>query len=421
MRIITALILLFICSVRELHAAPTNQYENLHARYLTTRNRDPQIEQPQLWRDLARQYRAFREKRPNDTNAALAALDEAVLWQGVFSTSQDATELEACKSALEFILRKYPEGDYADDALLRLADLSAQFEDDSVKARNLYQQVLDEYPKSDMALVAAQRLEAFQQSKPLQSAEVDSGSADQVRASASSAAGISGKSVIVLDPGHGGEDFGSRGKQGLLEKDVVLAVALTLERLLIERLGVQVHLTRRRDIFIPLEQRTSFANSVKADIFLSLHVNASESSKLNGLEVYYLDNTGDQGSLKLAERENIHSPVAGVGSDLQFILSDLIQTAKVDDSLILGQELYGSMLSSLKSNYSDIRGIGVKKAPFYVLVGAHMPCILVEMFFIDHPVDGRRLASSKFREDLSEALFLGIRKYLEHQSFKRAE
>lgn len=220
---------------------------------------------------------------------------------------------------------------------------------------------------------------------------------------------------VVLDAGHGGDDFGAVGPNGLLEKDIVLEVALELEPLLRENLGAQVFLTRRVDHALSLAERTAMANDVEADLFISLHVNASRKKRAYGLEVYYLDNTDDSSSVKLAERENTTASAGRLPGDLEFMLSDLIQNAKMDDSIVLAHTVGRSIYRRLSPEWRSIRYLGVKKAPFHVLVGAHMPCILVEMFFVDHVRDAAKLARRDFRRELAYGLYAGILDYIGRQ------
>jgi N-acetylmuramoyl-L-alanine amidase len=133
---------------------------------------------------------------------------------------------------------------------------------------------------------------------------------------------------------------------------------------------------------------------------------------LTGLETYYLDNTDDQASRKLAERENGVTS-GGDLDDLSFIVSDLIQSGKLEDSILLSRVVDGSLRARALRFYPEGRSLGVKKAPFFVLVGAHMPCSLIELFFIDNPQDARQLADSDFRDTLARALADGIARFLD--------
>ena len=213
---------------------------------------------------------------------------------------------------------------------------------------------------------------------------------------------------IVLDPGHGGKDPGAIGVGGLAEKDIVLAVAKKLAAKL-ESQGINVVLTRKDDRYVPLEDRTAIANAENADLFISLHVNASPNAEARGLETYYLDNTTDEAARRLAARENGTSQK--YISDLQFILSDMTQNMKLEDSISLAHRLQGSMVGHMNKVVAEIRDLGVKKALFYVLVGARMPSVLVEMFFITNRTEGSALAKQEVQDTMVEALMDGIKQY----------
>ena len=216
---------------------------------------------------------------------------------------------------------------------------------------------------------------------------------------------------IVLDPGHGGKDPGAIGVDGIAEKDIVLAVAKKLAAKLRQEMGVQVILTRSDDRFIALEDRTAVANAQQADLFVSLHMNASPNSEARGLETYYLDKTTDEASLRLAARENATSRKNV--SDLQFILSDMTQNLKLEDSISLAHHIQHSLVDSMSKNIAEVKDLGVKKALFYVLVGARMPSVLVEMFFITNKTEGRAMSQESYQNAVVDALYDGIVKYNE--------
>jgi N-acetylmuramoyl-L-alanine amidase len=216
---------------------------------------------------------------------------------------------------------------------------------------------------------------------------------------------------IVLDPGHGGKDSGAIGVGGVAEKDIVLSVAKRLAKKLKNEMGVDVVLTRRDDTFIPLEDRTAIANAEEADLFISLHTNASPNAGGRGIETYYLDNTTDEAALRLAARENATSR-KGV-TDLQFILSDLTQNSKLEDSISLAHRLQSALVSVVGQKHGEVRDLGVKKAQFFVLVGAKMPSVLVELFFVTNKDDARALQRSSYQEAIIEALYQGIKRYNE--------
>ena len=214
---------------------------------------------------------------------------------------------------------------------------------------------------------------------------------------------------IVLDPGHGGKDPGAIGSTGIAEKDVVLAVAKKLARRLKTELGVQVVLTRHDDRFVPLEDRTALANNENADLFISLHVNASPNGEARGIETYYLDNTTDEAAIRLAARENGTS--RRNISDLQFILSDMTQNMKLEDSITLAHRLQGALIGGMSKVSAEVKDLGVKKALFHVLVGARMPSVLVEMLFITNRAEANMMSQESNQDALVESLFEGIQKF----------
>jgi N-acetylmuramoyl-L-alanine amidase len=214
---------------------------------------------------------------------------------------------------------------------------------------------------------------------------------------------------VVLDPGHGGKDPGASGPGGIAEKEIVLSIAKKLAVKLKTEMGTEVVLTRKDDRFVPLEDRTLLANSQDADLFISLHVNASPNADAKGIETYYLDNTTDEAAIRLAARENATSRKNI--SDLQFILSDMMQNMKLEDSITLAHRLQAALVSGMGKFMGDVKDLGVKKALFHVLVGARMPSVLVEMFFITNKNESRAMADPNYQDAMVDALFEGIQKY----------
>ena len=227
---------------------------------------------------------------------------------------------------------------------------------------------------------------------------------------------------VVIDAGHGGHDTGTIGPKGLMEKDLVLDVALRLGKLVQQRLVAEVIYTRSTDTFIPLEQRTKIANNEKADLFISIHANSSPTSSATGVETYYFNFTSDQNSLNLATRENASS------NSSIFQLNDLLHkavlNAKVEESREFAQRVENSLyVMSARMNKSS-RDRGVKKAPFVVLIGATMPSILAEVGFVSNPHDERLLRREDQRQKIAESLFKGLSGYatsLSHDELARVK
>jgi N-acetylmuramoyl-L-alanine amidase len=219
-----------------------------------------------------------------------------------------------------------------------------------------------------------------------------------------------GVKKIVIDPGHGGKDPGAIAF-GLKEKDIVLDIAKKLAPVIAKELGCEVLLTRESDVFISLEERTAIANSENADLFVSLHINAHTLANVRGIETYYLNLTADAEAMRVAAREN--STSTHQMSDLQDILSDIMKNSKMSESSRLAQQVHNSILAKAKTNgFGDIRNLGVKQAPFYVLIGAEMPAILIEIAFISNEEDVRNLQNAKFITWLTQEIAYGIKTYV---------
>jgi N-acetylmuramoyl-L-alanine amidase len=215
--------------------------------------------------------------------------------------------------------------------------------------------------------------------------------------------------TIVIDAGHGGHDTGTIGPNGLLEKDLVLDVALRLGKLLESRLGAEVTYTRDDDTFIPLETRTAIANEHRADMFISVHANSSSDESARGVETYYLNFTTNSDALEVAAREN------AVSQKSVYELQDLVKKITLKDKIEESRELAGDVQQSLYAGLSPknpaLRNRGVKKAPFVVLIGANMPSILAEISFVSNPTDEKKLQTPDYRQKIAESLYKGISKY----------
>jgi N-acetylmuramoyl-L-alanine amidase len=214
---------------------------------------------------------------------------------------------------------------------------------------------------------------------------------------------------IVVDAGHGGHDTGTIGPNGLLEKDLVLDVALRLGRLLETRLGADVIFTRDDDTFIPLETRTAIANEHQADLFISVHANSSQDPSARGVETYYLNFTSNPDALEVAARENAVSEKSIF--ELQDLVKKITLKEKIEESRELATDVQQSLYSGLATRHTTLRDRGVKKAPFVVLIGANMPSILAEISFVSNPTDAAKLETPEYREKIAESLYKGIAKY----------
>jgi N-acetylmuramoyl-L-alanine amidase len=214
---------------------------------------------------------------------------------------------------------------------------------------------------------------------------------------------------IVVDAGHGGHDTGTIGPNGVMEKDIVLDVALRLGRLLETRLGADVIYTRDDDTFIPLETRTAIANEHQADLFISIHANSSSDPDARGVETYYLNFTSSPDALEVAARENAVSQKSIY--ELQDLVKKITLKDKIEESRELATDVQQSLYGGLAIRRSTLRDRGVKKAPFVVLIGANMPSILAEISFVSNPTDEAKMNTPEYRQRIAESLYKGIAKY----------
>jgi len=217
-----------------------------------------------------------------------------------------------------------------------------------------------------------------------------------------------GVARVVIDPGHGGHDPGAL-NDGLSEAELVLDVSLRLERLLQKQPGVDVVMTRRSNIFVPLEERTAIANREGADLFLSIHGNASEDDRIRGVETYFLNFAPNPAAEAIAAREN--AAAAGTMRQLPDIVKAIALNNKIDESRDFASLVHRSMLERLKRVNKSVKNLGVKQAPFMVLVGATMPSVLAEVSFLTNPQESTLLRSSAYRQQIAEALLNGIMRY----------
>jgi N-acetylmuramoyl-L-alanine amidase len=215
-------------------------------------------------------------------------------------------------------------------------------------------------------------------------------------------------SRIVIDPGHGGHDPGARGS-GVSEASVVLDIAFRLEKLLLEEPGVEVVLTRRSDEFVPLEERTAIANREGADLFLSIHANASSVAQAAGIETYFLEFASNARDASVAARENAASgqPM----SALPDFVKAIALNNKVDESRDFATHVQRALVQKLRGSNRSVRDLGVKQAPFVVLIGASMPSVLAEVSFVTNQREARLLQGQSYRQRIAEALFTAVQKY----------
>jgi N-acetylmuramoyl-L-alanine amidase len=226
------------------------------------------------------------------------------------------------------------------------------------------------------------------------------------------------KKRVVLDPGHGGKDPGALGPGRLKEKAIVLDISKRVKRIL-EKEGYEVILTRGNDKYLSLEERTVIANTKQADLFVSVHANANKKRQLRGLETYFLNYTDSEEAMKVAARENkisLKRMKQQKGSELNVIFASLERDYKREKSMKLANFIQDSMVKKVSKRYSRINNHGVRSALFYVLFGARMPSVLVEVSYLTNYEEAKRLKSSRYREYLAQGIARGIVEYFEEEA-----
>ena len=216
---------------------------------------------------------------------------------------------------------------------------------------------------------------------------------------------------IVIDPGHGGHDTGTIGPTGLMEKDLCLDLALRLGKLIERSLPwAEIIYTRPDDRYVGLEQRTAIANDARADLFVSIHANSSDDTKVSGIETYYLNFNASPQAMEVAAREN--ATAQSSVHDLQDLVAKIARNEKIEESRDLAADIQESLAASMQIGNRRERNRGVRKAPFVVLVGADMPSVLAEISFLSNRADEQWLKKPENRQHAAEGLFRGIERYL---------
>lgn len=213
---------------------------------------------------------------------------------------------------------------------------------------------------------------------------------------------------VVIDPGHGGKDPGCIGRSKLQEKEIVLDVSLRLKKLL-EALGLEVILTRETDIYLAPESRTVIANQKQADLFISIHANASRNRKISGVETFFLNFNQDPSVIETAARENATSAknISTMGDTIKKIL----QNTKIPESKELAQIIQKNLVKTLSQKHRGVNDLGVKGGPFWVLIGAEVPSVLTEISFLSNATEEERLGKAEYRQLIAQGIYHGIIAY----------
>ncbi len=217
---------------------------------------------------------------------------------------------------------------------------------------------------------------------------------------------------IIIDAGHGGKDPGAINKRlKLKEKNITLDIALRLRRILLKNLkNCKVYLTRDKDFYVGLWERSKIANKLPADIFISIHINSSKKKSSNGISTYYLNITEDPEAIRVASRENKNNNATI--SDIPKLINRILKNTKISESRLLAKVVQTELLSYTRTKYKRVKSLGVKKAPFVVLLGTKMPAILVESSFISNTAEAKRLKTDVYRETIAQGVYRGIKRYI---------
>jgi N-acetylmuramoyl-L-alanine amidase len=220
--------------------------------------------------------------------------------------------------------------------------------------------------------------------------------------------------LILIDAGHGGKDGGATGYKKTLEKNIVLAITLSLEKELKKR-GYKTKLTRREDKFIKLKQRTKIANQSNADLFISIHANSTASKKIHvkGIESYFLSPAKSERAKRVAAIEN-QVDIKTMNSSSQNTFLSVLNRSKVIESNKLAIDVQKNILTTLQAKYNHVKDNGVREAPFWVLVGAQMPAVLIEVGFITNPLEAKRMRTKKYQTQIAQGIANGIDSYFYH-------
>ncbi|MDP2599500.1 MAG: N-acetylmuramoyl-L-alanine amidase [Deltaproteobacteria bacterium] len=391
------------------------------------------------WNKCLRKFNAVVRDYPKSDIAPKALFSVGRLYQEKFGISHDPEDLQKSLEAFNALLKKYPKNSLADDALYRIGVLRFEKQKDREKAEKAMKALVERYPEGDMQPLAAkylQKLEAGPQGPAALAPPVISIRPKGEDEDPSTGSGRTGREkpieeenpqekkemsppeskidfsikTVVIDPGHGGEDPGAIGPDGSKEAVVALQIARKLSFKLKNDLKLKVHLTRTTNKNLSLEERNRIANKLGADLFISIHANASESPKLSGVQTFYLNNATSKAASKLADREN---KSAGKRRDLsQNILSTMLQNANTEDSRVMAREVHNALVKHLRRKEGSTRDLKVDSALFYVLVGAKSPGILVETSFISNPKEEKRLKDAGFQWSVAEGIAQGVKNYI---------
>jgi N-acetylmuramoyl-L-alanine amidase len=334
------------------------------------------------WIACIKKYNAVHKYDESGKWAAAGLYKSGLLYFELYKFSNKSSDLKKASKIFNKVIKSYPKSEYRKRAEIKIDKIDRKL------------------AKKETSTTASSR-----KNRKLAKKETSTTASSRKKLI------IPGLKCIVIDPGHGGKDNGAPGyNNGVKEKTITLDMALKLAKQFRKNIQCKVILTREDDRFLTLDERTQIADRNNADLFISIHTNASKNRSAHGTETYILSHSTDKEAARVAAREN-NTTVEQV-SDLQLILSSLIQNSKINESTKLASYVEESIYKKMKKDYKNIKSKGVKQAPFHVLIGAHMPSILIELGFISNSMECKRLIDPEYQDKLCMAILNGIKKYV---------
>ncbi|WP_298069183.1 N-acetylmuramoyl-L-alanine amidase [uncultured Mailhella sp.] len=360
----------------------------------------------QEWQNCADAFRRSYQNNPNWRLRAAALYRCGLALEGKAGVTKNAADARSAVSAYEELVRKHPEQSLADDALFRAAVVCNERLGEVDKAAAALDRIARDYRSSDHAKAAADyRKKLKKGGKALPAAPVAVTPPARTGMTLAAQLGLTVRTVVI-DAGHGGKDPGTM-NNGVVERDVTLDIARSL-KVLLEKDGFRVRLTREGNRTLTLSERVVLGRRYKGDLFVSIHVNACANPAISGMETYILDFARTSTVSRLARVENAGSARLG---DMDKIVRSIVTGARINESRELAEEIQKHSVRHMKNNGRRLHSGGVKGAPFFVLVGATMPSVLVEVGYCTNKKEAEDLKSAKYRQLLAQGIHNGILAY----------
>lgn len=379
-------------------------YNSAHECYVSLRGDAGAQKLREPWKRCIKLFETVRKKYARSLEGAEAQYSLGRLYEELAFNSKNLADWKRSVKEYESFARAYSTNKMADDAYFRAACIEWEKLNDEGAARKDLIKVIKHYKNGDKAGEARKYLEAVDAGTPMNETVLK---VSVVKVPPRKIESKVKPVIVVLDPGHGGNDTGAIGPDGVKEKDLTLPISKKIAAELKKQIeGVQVYLTRNEDKTLDLGERVKFANKKKADYFISVHANASKSRKDRGIQTYYLNNASDEASERLASQENKYA--GRKTSNLEKIIATMLQNEATDGSRALAGSVHKKIVSNLSKKYSGIEDDKVRSALFYVLVGVKCPSILVETSYMSNPKEEKRLKTDAYQRIIAASVAAGL-------------